>query len=104
MLSSIYEEPTPPPLIKIFSKSGGGLTGVQPPHPKFRGGVATPPPCLAPLIVCSVGVGLYAYIVHNVQGLGLTVARSPLASSFCRGRVDFVAGELVSNVTRPLGE
>ena len=26
-----------------------GLTGVQPPHPKFRGGLR--PPCLAPLIM-----------------------------------------------------
>ena len=26
-----------PPKKKLFSKSGG-LTGVQPPHPKFRGG------------------------------------------------------------------
>ena len=38
-----------PTLIRIFSKSGGGkLTGVQPPI-QNSGGVATPPPSLAPL-------------------------------------------------------
>ena len=31
-----------PPPLKKSSQNQGGLTGVQPPHPKFRG-VETPP-------------------------------------------------------------
>ena len=46
-----FKESQPPPLKKSYQNQGG-LKGVQPPLPKFRG-VATPPtpPCLAPLVL-----------------------------------------------------
>ena len=57
------------------------MTGVQPPHPKFRGGVETPPtppPCLAPLLsVTGLQEMIYAatsYIVDH--GLNFNPAKT----------------------------
>ena len=44
MVRLIKGVPTPPKFFFLKIRGGGGLTGVQPPHPKFSGGVETPQP------------------------------------------------------------
>ena len=63
----------PPPPLKKSSQNQGGLTGVQPPHPKFRGGLRppNPPPPLFGAPAPVDGDMMWYCILHNDISLSI---------------------------------